>query len=440
MACGSRVLTLLVSSMEQSLEYRLPLKRPRTWVREVPVVATEGPKIAFKLLLLFLLTLYSNIAIIYKDQLDAYRPALVIAVAALFLMVVELCQKRQGFRLMWPQGAMLIAFLGVCAVSTFGAIYVRHAFEQTSEFAKIVLVYLLLENVITSESRLRKVFFTMVLGGLFPALGTIYNYRSGIFYESTRAGWRGIFRNPNDDAYALIILIPLVLALANKSGKLMRIALWTVIPVYLLAIFLTFSRGGLIGLFAMLALTGWKQKSIVVKTAMVAALLLGFVGIAMFWNRDTGSFTNIKGDTTVRQRLATFRAGGLMFMHNPLLGVGPGDSMVAYPLYVPKEAHCGCQDQLVVHNSFLQVLSETGIFGFIPFIIFIFSSLYQAWTLEKGPVGMYALALELALVGFVMCSLSGGFAYTWWPYLLAGMTASAKRIARSMTTEGGHAV
>jgi len=238
----------------------------------------------------------------------------------------------------------------------------------------------------------------------------------------------------------LIILIPLLLALANKSGRLMRIALWSVIPIYLIAIFVTFSRGGLIGLFVMLALMGWKQKSIVIKTGMIAVLLMGLLVIAMFWNRDTGNFRNIGTDTTVRQRLATFRAGGLMFMHNPLLGVGPGDSMVAYPLYVPKEAHCGCQDQLVVHNSFIQVLAETGILGFVPFMIFILSSLYQARNLEKGPISTYGLALELALVGFVVCSLSGGFAYTWWPYLLAGMTASAKRISGSMTTEGTHAV
>jgi O-antigen ligase len=419
--------------MEQSLEYQLPLKRRRTCVREVPAVGADGPKIAFKLLLLFLLTLYSNVAVIYKEQLDVFRPALVIAVAALLMMVIELCQNRRGFRLMWPQGAMLIAFLGVCAVSSFGAIYLRHAVEQTSDFAKIVLVYLLLENVITNENRLRKAMLTIVIGGLFPAIGTIHNYQSGTFFESTRAGWRGIFRNPNDDAYALVILIPLVLALANKSGRLIRIVLWTIIPIYLLAIFLTFSRGGLIGLFAMLGLLGWKQKSIVIRAGMVAALLIGLVAIGTFWNRDTGSFTNIESDTTVRQRLATFRAGGQMFIHNPLLGVGPGDSMVAYPLYVPKDAHCGCQDQLVVHNSFIQILAETGIAGFIPFMIFIFSSLYQAWSLEKGPLGTYALALELALVGFVMCSLSGGFAYTWWPYLLAGMTASAKHIAGSMT-------
>jgi hypothetical protein len=40
-------------------------------------------------------------------------------------------------------------------VSTFGAIDVRHFAQQTSDFAKIVLVFLLLENVITSEKPLR---------------------------------------------------------------------------------------------------------------------------------------------------------------------------------------------------------------------------------------------------------------------------------------------
>jgi len=426
--------------MAHSFEYQLALKRSHTWVREVPAVSAEGPKIAFKLLLLFLLTLYSNIAVIYKEQIDAYRPALVIAVAALFMMVIELGQNRQRFRLMWPQGAMLIAFLGVCVVSTFGAIYVRHSVEQTSDFAKIVLVYLLLENVITSERRLRTVMFTMIIGGLFPAIGTIHRYVSGVFIEGSRAAWRGIFSNPNEDAYALVILIPLALAVANKLGWLTRLAIWTAVATYLLAIFLTFSRGGLIGLFGMLGLMGWKQKSMVVKAGMVAALLIGLIVIGMFWNRNSGGLTGIKNDTTVNQRLATFKAGVLMFMHNPLLGVGPGDSMVAYPLYVPKEAHCGCQDQLVVHNSFIQVLAETGIFGFIPFTVFVFSSLYHAWALEKGPIGTYAMALELALVGFVMCSLSGGFTYTWWPYLLAGLTAAAKRIGDSVNTENAHAV
>jgi hypothetical protein len=424
--------------MSQSADYQLtvgghrpPLqswKRPYSWAREVPVTESEGPKVAFRLLLVFILTLYSTVAVIYKSQLDSVRPALLIAVAALFMMVVELGKNRQSFRLMWPQGAMLIAFLGVCVLSSLDAIYVRYAVNQTMEFGKIVLVYLLLENVITDEKRLRTTMLTMVVGGLFPAIGTIYHYKAGVFVESTRAAWRGMFSNPNEVAYALIVLIPLAVAVGTQSGKAMRAAMGLIILIYLLAIFLTFSRGGLIGLFAVLGLMGWKQKSVALKAGMVAVLVGGLIATAMFWTRSSGGFKDIKTDTTVRQRLATFKAGTLMFLHNPLLGVGPGDSMVAYPLYVPKDAHCGCQDQLVVHNTFLQALSETGILGFIPLMVFFLASVYCAWKLERGPVGSYALALELALIGFIMCSLSGGFTYTWWPYILVGMVAAAKRI------------
>jgi O-antigen ligase len=139
----------------------------------------------------------------------------------------------------------------------------------------------------------------------------------------------------------------------------------------------------------------------------------------------------------VRQRFATFEAGGLMFINNPLLGVGPGDSLVAYPLYVPKEAHCGCQDQLIIHNSFLQVLSETGLMGFIPFVVLIGAALYHARMMKNGPMGPYAVALELSMTGFVACSLSGGFTYTWWPYILVGLIAAAKRMNDTVLVNGG---
>jgi hypothetical protein len=88
-------------------------------------------------------------------------------------------------------------------MSTFDAIYVRHALDQTIDFAKIVLIYLLIENVVTTERRLKVVMLTMVLGGLFPALGTIYNYQAGVLHENSRAAFRGIFGNPNEAAYGL---------------------------------------------------------------------------------------------------------------------------------------------------------------------------------------------------------------------------------------------
>src|SRR5437870_3708678 len=153
--------------MEQSLEYQVPLRRSRTWTREAPAVTSDGPKIAFALFIAFVIMLYSNVAVIYKQQLDALRPTLVVALAALAMMVIELGQTRQAFKLMWPQGALLIGLIGVCVVSSFSSIYLRHAVDQTVDFGKIILIYLLIENVVTTEARLKKVVFTMVLCGLF---------------------------------------------------------------------------------------------------------------------------------------------------------------------------------------------------------------------------------------------------------------------------------
>jgi O-antigen ligase len=420
--------------MERSIEYPFNGAQPRRWRREAPATAstveTDGPKVAFKLLIAFLLVLYSNVSVIYK--LDAYRPAMVIAIAALAMMVIELGQLRQSFKLMWPQSAMVLAFFGACIISTPTAIWPGHAFDETLEVGKIILVYLLLENVVTSESRLRRIMFTLVIGGIFPAVGTISHYKEGILLEQSRAAWRGIFGNPNEVAYALIVLVPLALMLASKSRWPIRIGLWLILAVYMVAIFVTFSRGGLIALFGVVALIGWKQKSAAIRVAMAAGLIGGFVVIGMFWARSSGGFSNMRQDGSVQERMVTLEAGMRMFLRNPLLGIGPGDSSIAYALYAGKDTNnCHCHDQLVVHNAYIQVLAELGLAGAIPFMLFIFVSLYEAWRLEAGAIGDYAKALGLAMWGLVICCVSGGFIYTWWPYILVGLIAAAKRISDS---------
>jgi O-antigen ligase len=425
--------------MERSIEYPFNGAHPHRWRREAPATAntveTDGPKIAFALLIAFLLVLYSNVSVIYK--LDAYRPAMVIAIAALAMMVIELGQLRQSFKLMWPQSAMVLAFFGACILSTPTAIWPGHAFDETLEVGKIILVYLLLENVVTSESRLRTIMFTLVIGGIFPAVGTISHYKEGILLEQSRAAWRGIFGNPNEVAYALIVLVPMALMLASKSRLPIRIGLWLILAVYMVAIFVTFSRGGLIALFGVAALMGWKQKSAAIRVAMAAGLIGGFVVIGMFWARSSGGFSNMRQDGSVQERMVTLEAGMRMFLRNPLLGIGPGDSSIAYALYAGKDTNnCHCHDQLVVHNAYIQVLAELGLAGAIPFMLFIFVSLYEAWRLEAGPIGEYARALGLAMWGLVLCCVSGGFIYTWWPYILVGLIAATKRISDSEAARG----
>jgi O-antigen ligase len=423
--------------MERSFQHELTFPSTRRWIRETAaVVECDGPKIAFKLLILFLLILYSNIAIAYKE-LDVFRPALVVALAALLMLVIELAQARQTFRFMWPQGILLIGLLGVCFVSSFTAFWPRFAFEKSVDFAKIVLTYILIENTVTTPSRLRTVLITMVIGGIFPAIGTISHHVQHILRDG-RAAWIGVWANPNEDAYGLVILIPIALALAVESGWFVRIGLAAIMVTYLGAIFVTYSRGGLLGLVAVLGLAGWKQKSPLVRSMMISGLagLLLFGG--MYWQRRQG-FNDISHDSTVNERIGTFVAGWRMFQASPLVGIGPGCSMFAYPIYAPEYARCGCEQQLVVHNSFIQVLSEAGILGFLPFMLLIGFSVFDAWNLQHGQLAIYGGALEVALCGFLVCSLAGGFTYTWWPYILIALIIATKHMQASNGRELTHA-
>jgi putative inorganic carbon (HCO3(-)) transporter len=417
--------------VNQSIEYPLPVPAAQRWVRQVSTAAqSEGPKIGFALLLCFVVLLYSQITVVYK-QLDVLRPVLVVAGAAIFMTIVEVAQSRRSYQFAWPQGILLVALVGVCFISSFDALWPKLGFNTTADFAKVVLIYVVIENTVTSESRLNKILLTMVFCSLMPALGVIYNYTHGVLVEGSRGAWKGLFGNPNEAAYGLVVLQPLALLLANRARWRLRLLLWGVIALDLLAILLTFSRGGLIGLFAVFGLAGWKQKSAAIRMIMIVGLFGAIVVAGLYWGRSKASFRNISEDTTYNQRITTIKAGIRMFEAHPLLGVGPGCSVVGYPIYVPPEDHCNCQLQLVVHNTFIQILSETGILGFAAFMLFLGRSLLDVWRLERSALSRHAAALNVALCGYIVCSLSGGFGFSWWPYLLIGLIVSARHIAES---------
>jgi O-antigen ligase len=138
-------------------------------------------------------------------------------------------------------------------------------------------------------------------------------------------------------------------------------------------------------------------------------------------------------DVSFQQRLATSQAGLAMFADHPLLGVGLGCSVIAWPLYAPEGLYT--RGALVTHNTFIQAAGETGIFGFIAFILFVGFGLYHArkLALESPGTALSNLSsgIEIAIWGFVVCGMSGGYLRTWFPYILLGLAASAWRIRRT---------
>jgi putative inorganic carbon (hco3(-)) transporter len=391
----------------------------------------SGSVLSFKLMVLFLVLLYTNIAVLFP-ALEPLRPMLIVALSAIGVLLIERSLAGLGFVTAWPESHLLIAFLGAIGISIVTALWMRQAANATMDLAKMVAIYFLIINTVENGTRLRRISWCMVVGGMIPALFTVRNYLQGTVGNDGRSAWIGIFGNPNELAYSLIILIPIAIALSMAHGLLVRAATWGVVALYMAAIFLTYSRGGFIGLVLVLALTGFRLYSRMAPLFLVVVLAGVLFYVGNYWKRDEG-FSDLGSDASFQQRIATIHAGYDMFLDHPVLGVGAGCFIIAWPLYAPKATYT--KVALVNHNTFMQVLSETGVVGFLPFVLLMASAVLQAQSAirmlrEKGsPYTALGIALETAFYGFLVCGLSGGFALTWFPYLLLGLISALKRIA-----------
>lgn len=386
-----------------------------------------GAPASYWLLIAFLALLYANLPFVLPVT-EVLRPAAMVGGAALVMLLVEAMTGRRTLCFAWPEGALLAGFVGAAALSCLTALWPRQAADSLSDLVKMALVYFFIVNCVNTERRLRGVMWTIVIGGLIPAAGTIRNYLQGNIVEG-RTSWLGIFANPNEVAYSLVILVPVAAFLAAGLGMLPRLALLGISMVYIAAIFVTFSRGGLVGLGAVVALYAWRKRSVWLLGTLVAVAVLALSLGGKYWSRGE-DFSSLNGDVSFRQRLATSQAGLAMFADHPLLGVGLGCSVVAWPLYAPNDLYS--RGALVTHNTVIQPLGETGILGFIPFALFVGFGIYSARKLAlnraRPALANLGAGLEIAVWGFVVCGLSGGYVLTWFPYILLGMASAARRI------------
>jgi len=385
---------------------------------------------SFGLLLVFVLLLYTNLPVLFP-ALEVIRPAQLTAVSVLVFLAIEVVFSRRGFEFAWPEGWLLIALLAAACLSCVSALWPRLAFESVVDLGKMVLIFFAIVNCVNSQRRVRCLIWVMLIGGLAPALGALRNYAAGHLIEG-RAAWVGLFANPNELAYSLVVLLPLAACLATDLGWFPRLAIAGIATVYLAAIFVTFSRGGLFGMLAVVFLYARRRRSAVLLTLVALLAVGGLVFAGRYWSRGEG-FSNLGGDVSFQQRIATSKAGLAMFVDHPLIGVGLGCSLIAWPLYAPADLYTKGRGELITHNTFIQPLSETGIAGFLAFVLFLGFGFRHAGKLAGGSAdsGFTRLGagLEAALGGFAACGLSGGYLLSWFPYLLVAISCATRHAA-----------
>ena len=90
-------------------------------------------------------------------------------------------------------------------------------------YVKIILIFLLMVNVLTSPRRIERLTWLLVLASGYIAFRAVLDYVRGIISSSTavsRVPFGGIFKNPNDLALNMVALLPFAVFIALRPGSM----------------------------------------------------------------------------------------------------------------------------------------------------------------------------------------------------------------------------
>lgn len=330
--------------------------------------------LALPLLLLFFdsprLILYVLLIIIFSN-IDIFAPFRIYRAILAFFVVSFAVAVLSGRGIVIHHQiflALTAAFLIIAFQSISVARDLDSSLMRLNTFLKILLIIALTFQFVRNRQEFKHFLLVIALGILAS------NFLPFVLHPPTRFAslsliWsQGVFRyeglvfEPNTFALFQVFLIPILLFLAvcYRRPPIVR-------PVFLLAalasvfvMILSFSRGGFVSLsFLFFLLLVVERRNRTVQLVGVAVILLVIVTApAIYWDRIRSIFdfsSRTSKDHAIVTRLEMMKVAFKIGITHPFLGVGLENFLIRSASFLPYK--------MVVHNTFLQVLAELGVFA-----------------------------------------------------------------------------
>jgi O-antigen ligase len=326
------------------------------------------------------------------------------------------------------------------------------------ELLKALVIFFVVVNVLRTPQQLRfYILLILVAFVIYPARGTLLGYVSGNTIVG-RAVWNKIYINSNDLAAITLLMLGLALAIATVKTQhaLVRRAAAALVPVTILIILLTQSRGVFIGLlfgFAPPLLARLRKRPSGTVPVLVVLTVVAVLVPAASWHR-LGGITNLtetiaadkKGrpparedrleqfaSNSARERFDILKTGLHIAASHPFLGVGIGCYREANGRYAPQ---LGDRD---AHNTYVSLAAEMGLPGLLLWLGLVASVLIQVRRrrarLEADDRTIQVLWIERAVIGFLVAGLFGTYAGITVFYLFLGILWAASNMLGRDATE-----
>jgi O-antigen ligase len=337
-----------------------------------------------------------------------------------------------------------LAFMVLAILSVTFSVYKSNSLIASEVIVILMLAMLLLLKVTQTHQDIERLLTGLAAAGASLTLGLLLNYHGG------RADINDNF-DPNEIAYALDTLLPIVLALRAMESRLKRLLMSALALMMVASILLTGSRGGSIGLFVVLLAVitfplsrdgnGDLKRFSLGRTLIRCVILIAAAAFA--WNYlpaetqkrmatlvDLGSDYNSDPNLNA-SRMVIWRRDVNLALERPI-GYGLDSAEIVDGLH-------GGQYR-TAHNSLVQAFVELGVLGLVLYLYSYFSAWRYLGRVSAGgrqpsadeqarKAALYARALRVALAGNLAAGFFLSLAYAAALWMLLAIAAALVRIA-----------
>lgn len=370
---------------------------------------------------------------------------LVLSVVALFIVVVK-----GGFLRVAkaPAGLLLIAFtVWAGMILPFSSWKSESLHELSGVWLKSVSAFFIIAGLTTAFAHSRKAFSAMGYGAAISAVllaATNHYYRDRV----TSFGSLG---NANEVAFHIAFGLPFLFLLISRVKVVYKVPLLAIALLSLALAVKTASRAGLIitGVIVMIALlkVSFANKFKIIALGTVA-IVIGLLAAEQnqleryktIFSSSDSSAEALSAEESAASRKHKLEQSIELTLAHPLVGVGMG-------VFIPAAAELSKekgekQDWLASHNSYTQISSEMGIFGFL-LIVGVFAvtlkSLLKlhrtAQRLRLKDVQSMALCMILSSIALAIHFFFDAIAYEFYLPMVAGLSTSLVYAAQPVIRE-----
>jgi probable O-glycosylation ligase (exosortase A-associated) len=216
----------------------------------------------------------------------------------------------------------------------------------------------------------------------------------------------------NDLSLALSMAVPMLFYLGyTERNEAVRRAFWVALPLTVVTIVLTHSRGGFLSVCAAAAVLIWRSRNrlLGIAAGCVIALAALLLAPAEYKERLTTMLEPSK-EGSAASRLKAWGIATGMALDNPFFGVGMNKFQRHYDQY-NTERVVG-EEVIVAHSSYFQIWAECGTPALLLYFSLLFSSFATCWRIRQMArqryftswIINYATMFEASLVAFMVGS------------------------------------